>query len=127
MAIQGEFETVTASDPVNRYRYFLNVVIDTSEVWVCRTAKGHLYTFRSDGREVIPLFARPVFVERWVRRASDVVATAALLDEFVEHELTEESHPNALVAVMPVGEDTGYLVDLDRFCRDIRMELDLIT
>lgn len=127
MAILGEFETVTTSDPLHRYRYFLNVVIDTSEVWVCRSNGGGLYTIQLDDREVIPLFARQMFIDAWAQRPANVVATAAPLDEFVEGELSAEHRSDALVSVMPVGEDWGHLIEIARFCRDIRMELDLIT
>ena len=127
MAILGEFETVTGSDPLSRYRYFLNVVIDTSEVWVCRTDGGGLYTIALEDREVIPLFARQMFIDRWARRSGNLVATGAPLDEFVESELSAEGRSDALVSVMPVGEDWGHIVEIARFCRDIRMELDLIT
>jgi hypothetical protein len=33
----------------------------------------------------------------------------------------------AFIAVMPTVEDWGYIVEIPRFIRDVRMELDLIT
>lgn len=127
MTIQGEFEVVTGSDPASRYRYFLNVIIDTSEVWAYRTKDGGLFTVPVDGREVIPLFARRMFIDDWARRAPNLVPIAISLDEFVEGELVGAAYADALVSVMPTGEDWGYLIEIPPFTRAIRMELDLIT
>ena len=127
MNYQTEYQAVMASDPLNRYRYFLNVVIDTAVVWVARPLEFGLFTFDLDGLRVMPVFARDVFGEAWAKQRFENTIESVLLDVFVEKHLSSGELAGASLAVMPTVEDWGYVVDMPRFARDVRMELDLIT
>ena len=127
MTIQDEFETVSGSDPLSRYRYFLNVVIDTAQVWTGLTEAGGLFSEIIEGKPRIPVFARQFFFDGWSAQGAGVIAQPMPLDEFIETELVEAPLLGGLVAVMPSMGDWGHLIEIPRFIKDIRMELDLIT
>jgi hypothetical protein len=127
MNYQTEYQVVMASDPLNRYRYFLNVVIDTAVVWVARSSEGGLLTFDLDGLRVMPVFAREVFGGGWAKQRFENTIESVPLDLFVEEHVSSGELFGASIGVMPTVEDWGYVVDIPRFVRDVRMELDLIT
>jgi hypothetical protein len=127
MTIQDEFETVSRSDPLSRYRYFLNVVIDTAQVWTGRTEAGVLFSEIVEGRPRIPVFARQIFFDGWSPEGAGVIAQPIPLDEFIESEVVASQFSGGLVAVMPGTGDWGHLIEIPRFIKDLRMELDLIT
>ncbi len=116
-----------ASEPLSRYKYFLNVVIDTAVVWVARSSGGLISTINVDGRRVVPVFAREIFGDEWARQRVENTIESVSLNLLVEEKMRSPDLLGAFIAVMPTVEDWGYVVEIPRFMRDVRMELDLIT
>ena len=127
MNYQSEYQVVMASDPLSRYRYFLNVVIDTAVVWVARSSRGCLSVDNVDGRRVVPVFAREIFGDEWSRQYVENTIESVPLDLLVEEHMILADLSGAFISVMPTVEDWGYVVEIPRFIRDVRMELDFIT
>ncbi len=124
---QTEYQVVIASDPLSRYKYFLNVVIDTAVVWVARSSGGFISTNNVDGRRVVPVFAREIFGDEWLRQNVGNTIESVPLDHLVEQQIRSDDLSGAFIAVMPTVADWGYIIEIPRFIRDVRMELDLIT
>lgn len=127
MKNKEEFEAVTASEPLGRYRYFLNVVFDTAAVWLFRSSEGAIWRTEAAGRLVVPIFARDFFGLGWARQPGEYSLESVPLDTFVDKHLPSSELTGVALSVMPAGADWGYVVDVARFLRDVRMELDLIT
>jgi len=124
---QTEYQVVIASEPLSRYKYFLNVVIDTAVVWVARSSGGSISTNNVDGRRVVPVFAREIYGDEWARQHVENTIESVPLDLLVEEQMCSPDLLDVFIAVMPTVEDWGYIVEIPRFIRDVRMELDLIT
>lgn len=127
MGNKKELDAVTASDPLSRYRYFLNVVFDTAAVWMFRSTEGAVLRTEAVNRLIVPIFARDFFGAGWARQPGGYLLESVPLDSFVDEHLSSNEFTGVALSVMPAEEDWGYIVDIGRFIRDVRMELDLIT
>lgn len=119
-----EIEAVSKLEPFSRYQYFIKKIADAESMVTLVTNDGEYLLSIVEGKKLFPLwtlneFAENCMIEGWSNSSVKVIS----LDTF-QNELTDFiSRNNYLLNIFPVGNTTGFVVNLDEFNKDLSEEL----
>lgn len=125
---QKEIESVLKLEPFQRYKYFMKRVADWEVMYSIKKDDEWALAEVEDEGEVFKLFSlwnAEEFAElnaigEW--EGYDVAEIS--LDSFEEVIIPIIESSNYLINVFSVREETGFVVDLNEFLRDLQNELD---
>jgi hypothetical protein len=126
MVKNDELDNMLETDPIKRYKYFLNCVIDSTGVWLLRV-DGVEFSHEVLGGKAVPVWPKREYAELCGNAWGQGAPSEVSLDELLEVRLKALEGQGVLIEILPSPTSSGFLVDISRFMRDVRMELDLIT
>ncbi len=118
-----EIEKVIKLSPIERYKYFIKRVADR-EVMYTLVDNNNIVTSEIDGKEIVPFWTSQDFaglckVAGWEHLDIKKISLDYFEEEMID--LIEEN--DYLLNIFPVGEKTGFVVDINEFARDLSDEL----
>ena len=119
-----EVENVSRLEPFKRYQYFIKKIADFEELWTIVDKNGDIGLSDIEGKTLIPVWPKEAYIKsclvgNWNRH----IPFKLTLDDFEESIISFVSENNYLVNVFPVGNKTGFVVNLNEFIRDLNEEL----
>jgi hypothetical protein len=130
---EGERELVLAMPARERYVYFIQLAVDTEEVWGLRNPDGWVLagdglpeTEGETGRDAFPVWPHPDFaaacaVADWEGAEPAPIGLAELLEDLLPI-LEEDGHA---LAVFPDADGESAVVEPANLRRDLQAEIDL--
>lgn len=124
---QKEIDNVIALQPIDRYRYFIKKIADWEEFFTLTDENGDYALSELDNHELFPVWSAKEFAELcktdgWEKYNIKKLSLDDLEGEIIEFITTK----NCLINVFPVHSNTGFVVSLKEFIRDLNDELDKI-
>jgi Protein of unknown function (DUF2750) len=123
---EKELEHVSALEPYERYKYTIKRSVDNELFYSLKSKDGDWALSTVKERDLFPIwpfpeYAKSALVDGWAN--SDIVEVTLLTfqDELIQ--LIREAE--FLINVFPIGANTGFVVTLDEFIRDIGDEMTL--
>lgn len=123
---ENQFQTLIKLDPGQRYRFSIQKMIETREVW--SLADDQLWAVGQDpmGRQFLPIWPHPDLADRcrtknWTEHQPKVIA----LDAWRERWIPGIHTSNKFISVFPVPKAGAVMVSPERMRRDIDAQLNL--
>lgn len=122
---EHEFQNVISLSAFDRYQYFLNKVADWEEVWSVRSADGFRMMSDPQGVLCIPVwpaepYAQACCQEEW----ADASPVAVSLEDWMAKWLPGIKNDNRKIALFPLPQDQGMVLDSDQLRQDLQELLD---
>ena len=125
---EGERELVLALSPGERYIYFVQLAVDTEEVWGLRNPDGWVLAGDElpEGRDAFPVWPHPDFaaacaVADWEGAEPAPIGLAELLEDLLP--ILEED--GLALAVFPDADGDSAVVEPEDLRRDLQAEIEL--
>jgi hypothetical protein len=120
----GERELVLALPSHERYVYFVQLAVDTEEVWGLRNPDG--WVLAEMDRDAFPVWPHPDFaaacaVAEWEGAQPAPIGLAELLEDLLPI-LEEDGHA---LAVFPAADGDCSVVEPEQLRRDLEAEIEL--
>ena len=120
-----EIENVSKLEPFKRYQYFIKKIADFEELWTIVDKNGDIGLSDIDDKTLIPMWPKEAYIESCLEgNWKNHVSFKITLDDFEEKIISLISENNYLINVFPVGNKTGFVVNLNEFTRDLNEELE---
>ncbi|AZI24030.1 DUF2750 domain-containing protein [Pedobacter sp. G11] len=121
---EKEIEVVSALAPYERYKYFIKRVADTELMYSLKSPDGNWAISEVKASKLFPLWSSTEFADQ--SKASgwlDFHVEEITLETF-EDELLDFVHLHGyLLNVFVVGQNTGFVVDIVEFAKDLSEEM----
>ena len=119
-----EIEVVSLLEVFERYKYFIKKVADWGNMYTLVGLEENWSLSVIEGHWLFPLwpysdFAEQCKVDRW----SDFLIKKITIDDFEETIIPLIENEGYLLNIFPTGLNTGFVVNLDEFIRDLSEEL----
>lgn len=121
---EKEKEAVSALTPYERYKYFIKRVADTELMYSLKSPDGNWAISEVEASKLFPLWSAKEFAEQsktsgWLNFHIEEITL-----ETFEDELLEFVHSQGyLLNVFAVGQNTGFVVDIVEFAKDLSEEM----
>lgn len=121
---QKEIESVTALEPLERYKYFIKKVADTELFFTLIDINGNYVLSELEDQKLFPIWSSIEYAELckingWEEHIVKKLDLDDLEDEIIDFIADE----GCLINVFPVNDKTGFVVTLTEFSRDLGDEL----
>lgn len=117
-------EAVSSLLPFERYKYFIKRVADTELMYSLKSPEGNWAISEVEAAKLFPLWSASEFAEQcsvsgWVGFKVEKID----MDAF-EEELLDFIHSQGyFLNIFPVGDNTGFVVDIVEFAKDLSEEM----
>lgn len=122
---EKEIEAVSSLAALERYKYFIKRVADTEMMYSLKSVDGNWAISEVDNSRLFPLWSAGEFADKCKLSGWSGFMSVEINMEYFEEELLEFIHLNGmLLNIFPVGENTGYVVDILEFAKDLNEEME---
>lgn len=119
-----EIEAVLRLSGVERYMHFIKKVADYEEIWSLWEAGGWAMASDDYGRELVPVWPHPKYAEKCAQGNWQLSVPRSIeLDAWMERWIPGIERDRRLIAVFPLANDKGVVVDPARLAADLNEEL----
>ncbi|WP_185247216.1 DUF2750 domain-containing protein [Chryseobacterium bernardetii] len=121
---QKEIESVTALEPLERYKYFIKKVADAELFFTLVDKNGDYVLSELEEQKLFPMWSSVEYAELckvngWEKHSIKQLDLDDLENEIIDFIADED----CLINVFPVNDNTGFVVSLTEFSRDLGDEL----
>jgi hypothetical protein len=121
---EKEIEAVSALTPYERYKYFIKRVADTELMYSLKSPDGNWAISEVEGSKLFPLWSANEFAEQCKLSGWLGFYIEEITLETFEDELLEFVHSQGyLLNIFAVGQNTGFVVDILEFAKDLSEEM----
>jgi uncharacterized protein DUF2750 len=122
---ENEIKRVSALEDFKRYEYAIKRIADHTKIYSLKSSEGYWAISTVDENKLFPIWSAPQYaincaIDGW----HDFEVVEIPINTFQSDLMTSIEDEGFLLNVFPVGKDTGFVVDLDEFIRDLRVELE---
>jgi hypothetical protein len=122
---EKEIESVSKLEPFRRYQYCLKRIADHTIIYSLKMDDGNWAISMVENNNLFPIwpaaeYAKNCAINEWERFS----VIAMPFDVFQTDLMVNIAIEKFLLNVFPVGATTGFVVDLEEFIRDLRVELE---
>lgn len=119
-----EFEKVLSLPPAERYRHFLQKVVDFDHVWMAEDEKGLITVNGDDGREILPVWPARRYAAHAMWKWPEARFVRVGVEWWLEKTLLPvENAGDVALAVFPDSDGYGKLVLVPEMIAELRAEL----
>lgn len=120
-----EIENVIAFVPLKRYHYFIKKIADWEVFFTLVDENGEYVLSELEGEKLLPFWSAIEFAELckisvWRNYTIKELCLSDLENGIIDFIVSS----NCLINVFPVFDRTGFVVSLQEFMRDLRIELE---
>lgn len=124
---EQELRNVVKQDVRKRYKYLLRVIADEEMIFSLTRDKEWVLAADNEGTELVPVWPAAEYAAlcakgEWLGAEPCPIA----LDLFLRAWIPGIRGDNRKIAVFPIPEHTGAVIEPERFAEDIQAELDEI-
>lgn len=124
---QKEIDNVILLQPFERYQYTINKVADWEELFTLVDENNDYVLSELDEHKLFPIWSAKEFAELCKTNGWESYEIKKLSLDDLENEIINFiTEKKCLINVFPVNENTGFVVSLKEFIRDLNEELDKI-
>lgn len=119
-----EIEAVSSLAPFERYKYFIKRVADTELMYSIKSPEGNWAISEVETFKLFPLWSAREFAEQCLSSGWTGFEIEEIEMDIFEDELLDFIHSQGyLLNVFPVGQHTGFVVDINEFVKDLSEEM----
>jgi hypothetical protein len=120
-----EFESTIQLRGSDRYIHFIKQVANSAEIWMLGNESGIASYNDDEGNILIPIWPHEVYAKACCTdEFSNYTPESISLEDWIEDWLPEMHEEGQLIAVFPVPNDKGTIIEWEVFIEDIEEELD---
>lgn len=117
-------EAVSKLNADERYSYVIKRIADWEEMYTLVDDQGEIVTSEIDGKVMVPFWSAAEFASSCATGGwADAETKKITLDDFEDEILDFLDENDYLMNIFPVGDKTGFVVDLLEFSKDLSNEL----
>lgn len=117
-------EAISKLNAEERYRYAIKRIADFEAMYTLSNAQDDIVWSELEGKLMVPFWTAPEFATECISGGwEDTQVKMITLDDFDEEIIDFLAENEYLMNIFPVGEKTGFVVDLLEFSRDLAVEL----
>ncbi len=123
---ENQFKTLTGLNPDQRYRFCIQKMIETSELWSLNN--GQLWAMGEDpsGRQFLPIWPHPELADRCRMQSwNDYTPQAISLSAWQERWIPGIHDSKKFISVFPVPSGGAVMVSPERMRRDLDAQANL--
>ena len=121
---EQEVNMVTALEPFDRYKYLIKRVADSEKLYSLINKEGNWALSDVENNLLLPIWSAEIFAINCAQGNWAGFEYKEISIESFEEEIIGFIHEEKLLLnVFPVGSNTGFVVDLNEFVRDLANEL----
>jgi hypothetical protein len=121
---EKEREAVSSLDTYERYKYFVKRVADTELMYSLKSLDGNWAISEVETSKLFPLWSAKEFADQCRKSGWYGFVIEEIDLETFEDDLLDFIHSEGyLLNVFPVGQNTGFVVDIVEFAKDLSEEM----
>ena len=121
-----EIQSVIKLEPLKRYQYFLKKIADHEKMFALKDEEGNYALSSIDNHILLPLWPFMQYATLAKRNPEweQYSISEITLNDFKSQLIPLIEANRYLINVFPVGDTTGFILDLEEFNRDLDVELE---
>lgn len=120
-----EIEKVSGLSPLERYQYFIKKIADSELLYTLIFPNDNYAISSIDSHNLFPVWSAEEFASNCkIAGWEESIIKEISFDDLEEWFFDFIVENNYLLNVFPVGDKTGFIVDLEEFTKDLKSELD---
>ena len=120
-----EIESVIKLEPFERYKYSLKRIADNETLYTIKRDNETIAISDLDDEKLIPFWSAKQFAELNITDEwNEFYVEEISLDDFENEMVDFINENNFLMNIFPINNKTGFVVSLDEFIRDLKIELE---
>ena len=120
-----EIERVIKLEPFERYKYSLKRIADNETLYTIKRDNETIAISDLDDEKLIPFWSAKQFAELNITDEwNEFYVEEISLDDFENEMVDFINENNFLMNIFPINNKTGFVVSLDEFIRDLKIELE---
>ena len=121
---EKEIQAVCNLAPFDRYQYFIKRVADSERMYSLVDNNGDYAISDVDESVLFSVWSAPEFAQMCIQDGwKDFQLKEITIEEFEDKVIDEIEQNGLLINVFPVGNKSGFVVDLNEFARDLSEEM----
>jgi hypothetical protein len=121
---EPEVKSVSALEDFKRYKYAIKRIADHTNVYTLKNKTGNWAISTIEQNKLFPIWPAAVYAENciiddWAGFEVEEIS----LNNFQKDLMNAIEKDGFLLNIFPVGQTTGFIVDVEEFTRDIKEEL----
>ncbi len=118
-------EAVSKLSSEERYSYTIKRIADWEVMYTLSNAQDEIVWSELEGNLMVPFWTAPEFAEKCISSGwGNTQVKMITLDDFEQEIVDFLAEREYLLNIFPVGDKTGFVVDLLEFSRDLAAELE---
>ena len=120
-----EIKSVIKLEPFERYKYSLKRIADNETLYTIKRDNETIAISDLDDEKLIPFWSAKQFAELNITDEwNEFYVEEISLDDFENEMVDFINENNFLMNIFPINNKTGFVVSLDEFIRDLKIELE---
>ncbi|QEL04297.1 DUF2750 domain-containing protein [Olivibacter sp. LS-1] len=121
---EKEIKVVSSLEAFERYKYFIKRVADTEIMYSLKNLEGNWAISEVDTSKLFPLWLAKEFADQCCTNGWEEFVIEEINLDFFENYLLDFVHSEGfLLNIFPVGQNTGFVVDIVEFAKDLSEEM----